>query len=40
MAVDLDMLRRLLKEREEEIQRLNLRAPKEIIKEVIVEKPV
>lgn len=30
------MLKRLIKEREDEIQRLNLRAPKEIIKEVIV----
>lgn len=36
MTVDLDLARRLLKEREDEVARLNLRAPKEIVKEIIV----
>ena len=40
MSVDLDLVRRLLKERDDEIHKLNLRVPKEIIKEVIVERPV
>jgi len=34
------MTKKLLKDREDEIQRLMQRAPKEIIKEVIIEKPV
>jgi hypothetical protein len=40
VTVDLDLAKRLLKEREDEIARLHLRAPKEIVKEIIVEKPV
>lgn len=40
IEVDADMLAKLLKEREEEITKLSQRVPREIIKEVIVEKPV
>lgn len=40
LEVDLGMVRKLLKEREDEITKLNSRAPKEVVKEVIVEKPV
>ena len=36
LSVDLDLVKRLMKERDDQIARLNTRVPKEIIKEVIV----
>lgn len=38
--MELDFFRRSIKDRDEEIKKLNARTPKEIIKEVVIEKPV
>lgn len=38
--MEVDMIRKLLKDKDDEIKRLIAHKPKEIIKEVVIEKPV